>query len=501
MTELGGLDMAFVSCETPSMHMHVCGLAVLEPSTTDDRPLFERLSALLSERSTSVAALHHKMLRVPMDLARPAWVDDDQFEVAHHVHRLTLPPGSDRRALAAVIGEIASEPLDLRRPPWEMWAIQSVDDGVEAVLAKVHHSAVDGVGAANIMSHLFDLEPGPARPRQREPDRTGNGTPSVLSRLRSVVRTQALEPLAMARTLPKVAVRVGSAAWSATRGEKGPPVAVPFTAPRLSFNATLSGYRAVAFVDVPLEDVRALRACAQVTFNDVITATVGGALRTYLQAREGLPTRPVIAAEPMAVHHDSEGRGTNRLSVMFANLATDVADPGERLRRVAAANAFAKKATRSVGPSTLLELVEHTSAPAMRLGARLYTGLKLANHHPVIHNLILSTVLGPPVPVYLAGSRILGLYPLGPITDGAGLNITAMSSESTVGFGLVACPTLTCDVWEIAEAIPPALDELGRALGTSAAGRRKACARAARSQRAPKSGRSTLSTDPAAAQA
>ena len=134
---------------------------------------------------------------------------------------------------------------------------------------------------------------------------------------------------------------------------------------------------------------------------------------------------------------------------MFSTLATDEKDPVARLRSIAATNTRAKEIHQMVGADTLMRWAEHFWLNAFALGARLYATLHLADHHRVVHNLILSNVPGPPVPLYMAGAHLVGLYPFGPITDGAGLNVTVLSEEDWVGFGIVTCPDLVpgCGTW------------------------------------------------------
>jgi WS/DGAT/MGAT family acyltransferase len=201
-----------------------------------------------------------------------------------------------------------------------------------------------------------------------------------------------------------------------------------------------------------------------VTVNDVVTAVVGGALRQYLEDLGELPDRTLLAAAPVSVHDQTSGHaGATKLSVMFSTLATDDKDPVERLRTIASANSRAKEIHKMVGADTFMRWAEHFWLNAFGLGARLYSTTHLADHHRVVHNLILSNVPGPPVAMYLAGARLVGLYPLGPITDGAGLNVTVVSDEDRVGFGIITCPDLVPRVWDLADAVPVALRELVQA--------------------------------------
>jgi WS/DGAT/MGAT family acyltransferase len=262
--------------------------------------------------------------------------------------------------------------------------------------------------------------------------------------------------------VPATAFRLATTVWRLGRqGDNGTPTAKPFTAPRTLFNATITARRSVAFTDVTLADIKKVKDAFGVTVNDVVTAVVGGALRHYLEDRGELPDRSLLAAAPVSVHDQTAERGgMTKISVMFSTLATDEKDPVERLRAIASANTRAKEIHRMVGADTLMRWAEHFWLNAFALGARLYSSLHVADHHRVVHNLILSNVPGPPVPLYMAGARLVGLYPLGPITDGAGLNVTVLSQEDRVGFGIITCPDLVPRVWDLADAVPGALAEL-----------------------------------------
>jgi diacylglycerol O-acyltransferase / wax synthase len=345
-----------------------------------------------------------------------------------------------------------------------MLIIEGLPEDRIALLVKMHHSTVDGVTGANIIGDLFDLEPEvPEQPRIAP--LPPSPAPNSLWLLEQALRARLFEPWQLARLVPATAVRIGEAAWrSLVRHEAGPSPTLPFTAPRTSFNAAVSDQRTVAFTDVTLSEVKAVKDALGVTVNDIVTAIVGAALRQYLADRRELPAHTLIAAEPVSVHGKSAAAdGTTQVSVMFTSLGTDVEDPVERLHKVAEANRTAKEVHALVGADTILEWAQHFWPNAVGLGARLYSRLHLADHHPVVHNLILSNVPGPPMPLYLAGSRLVGIYPLGPVMDGAGLNVTALSQEDRIGFGIVACAQLVPDVWQIAEAIPQALTELAKA--------------------------------------
>ncbi len=235
----------------------------------------------------------------------------------------------------------------------------------------------------------------------------------------------------------------------------------PFTAPRTSFNATLTAHRKVAYVHVDLADVKHVKNAFGVKVNGVVIATVSGALRRYLSERGELPEKSLMAAVPISVHDTSTERtGTTKVSVMFSSLASDIADPAQRLRTIAKINAGAKADHELVGAHLLQDWAEHAAPNTFSLAARVYSSLRIAERHPVVHNLILSNVPGPPIPLYFAGGRLTALYPLGPIMDGAGLNVTVLSNLDQIGFGFISCRELMPQLWDLADAVPPALAEL-----------------------------------------
>jgi diacylglycerol O-acyltransferase / wax synthase len=462
MEQLGGLDAAFLYFETPTMHMHVCGLLVLDPSTMRGGYSFETVKKLMLERLPLMPPMRRKLAPVPFNLGRPYWIADADFDIDYHLRRIGLPsPGGDRE-LAELAGDIASRPLDRSRPLWEMWVIEGLANGHVAIFAKMHHSTIDGISGANMMVYLFDLEPAPSNPPASNDDWRPERRPSELQMLGKGTLDTLARPFRIAGLLPSTVVRVGTLLWNTGRRRgSGINSATPFTAPRTSFNAAVTAHRTVAFTEVPLEEVKKVKEAFDVKVNDVITAVVSGALRGYLSRRHELPDKSLISAVPVSVHDEAADRqGATKISLMFSSLASDVADPVERLHVIARANAQAKEFHKMVGADTLMQWAEHAAPNTFSLAARLYSSLRFADRHPVVHNLIISNVPGPPVPLYMAGARLVGLYPLGPIMDGAGMNITVLSNEDRIGFGLIACRELVGDLWELADSLTDSLAEL-----------------------------------------
>jgi diacylglycerol O-acyltransferase / wax synthase len=481
MQRLGGLDAAFLYFETPTMHMHVGGLMLVDFSAASEPYSYPRMREYIRSREGLVPAFRQKLATVPMNLSRPYWVQDADFDLDYHLHRIAVPPPGGDRETADVVAEILSRPLDRSRPLWEMWIVEGRKDGLIGIVSKLHHSTVDGISGANMMAELFDLEPN-AEPRKPvrdewEPERT----PSDVEMLGRAVWDVASRPVGAAKLLPGTVLGVGKLLTRRTRGAAGMPA--PFTAPRTSFNATVTPHRIVAYTDVPLEDVKKVKNAFDVKINDVVIAICSGALRRYLADRDELPDKSLIAAIPVSVHDRSEGtEGTTKVSVMFSSLESDVDDPVERLRAIAKTNEGAKAEHELVGAQLLQNWAEHAAPNTFSLAARVYSSLRIADRHPVVHNLIISNIPGPPIPLYFAGGKLAALHPLGPVMDGAGLNVTVLSNMDAIGFGFIACRELMPELWDLADAVPAALAELLEAAEhAESAGTAAATPRAARS--------------------
>jgi WS/DGAT/MGAT family acyltransferase len=263
------------------------------------------------------------------------------------------------------------------------------------------------------------------------------------------------------KVIPTTARAITNVVQRRRSGSSG--MATPLTAPRTSFNAPITPHRKVAFSTTSLAEVKEIKQVFGATVNDVVLTICSGALRRYLEARNELPDKSLIATCPVSVRTEKEVIGSNQVSALFTSLATDIADPVERLGAIHESNKGAKEEHNAVGADILQGWAEFAAPTTFSLAARMYTGLRLAERHPVVHNLVISNVPGPPFPLDFAGAKLVGLNPLGPIFDGAGLNITVLSYVDNIDWGFIACRELMPDLWELAEAIPDAQAELLKA--------------------------------------
>ncbi len=444
MKRLSGLDASFLYFETPEQLLHVCGLVLLDPETIPGGYSFAAMKKEMEARVSVVPEFRQKLKHVPLDLDHPVWVDDDHFDIDRHVHRAALPEPGDERELSELCGHLAGIPLDRSRPLWEMWIIEGLTGGRVAVFAKMHHATVDGMSGMSLLAHLCSLEPEAPAPKDDLEPLTAPGNVELLAR--AALRT-AQRPMRITRLLPP---SIGALAGTANRAAKGKAMAAPFTAPRTSFNGTITGRRSVAFADLSLDEIKSVKRATGSTVNDVVLALCGGALRRYLAARDELPEHSLLASVPVSVRDTSAAPGANQVSAMFTRLGTDIADPLERLRTVSEGNRTAKEHQKAIPASALQEWAELSAPRTFGMAVRVYSGLRLAERHPVVHNLVISNVPGPPVPIYFMGGKVEALYPLGPVFHGAGLNITVISSNGRVHVGIIACADQVPEPWDLA---------------------------------------------------
>jgi diacylglycerol O-acyltransferase / wax synthase len=190
--------------------------------------------------------------------------------------------------------------------------------------------------------------------------------------------------------------------------------------------------------------------------NDVVLALCSGALRRYLDENGELPGNSLVAMVPVSVHGKSDREGVNRVSGMFTKLASNLADPVERLRAITEQTTIAKAHHNTISASMLQDWAQFAPPNTLGLAVRLAARMRLMDRAPVIHNLVISNVPGPPMQIYFAGARILGFFPFGPVFHGAGLNITVVSNDGHLDVGIIASRELAPNVWSLADNFEPA---------------------------------------------
>ncbi|MDQ2748823.1 MAG: wax ester/triacylglycerol synthase family O-acyltransferase [Actinomycetota bacterium] len=478
--QLSSLDTQFLNAETSTTLTHVGGLTILDPTHAPGGPLtVDGLRALIGSRLHLVAPLRWRLHAVPLGLDLPYWVDTGTVELSHHIREVHLPaPGTDVQ-LGEQIGRLAQTPLSRERPLWECYLVHGLAGGRQALYTKVHHAMIDGVSAAEVLAMVLDLEPQP--PGSPAPDvaLSAERAPGLAEMLRRGVRRSATLPLQLVRSAPTMlphalelpgaanapgARQVGAMAAGLGRlAGRSPQPALPqrpSRAPMTPFNGPVTARRGLAFAALPLDEVKAVKNALGFTVNDVVMALCTTALRRWLVDHDALPECPLVAAIPVSVRTAQQfGSGGNQISFMLTALPTDEADPARRLEVLHTSLAAAKERFRAT-PARLLHEFSAVLPQAMH-GLASRTVLRAATLSGPAFNLFVSNVAGPQIPLYAAGARVTGNFPVSVVSDlGGGINITVMSYDGHLDFGIVVCPDMVPDVWDITRHLRDALTEL-----------------------------------------
>ena len=238
--------------------MHLIAVAILDPTEAPGGFTAATVKRLIESRLDRLPPFRRRVVRVPFGLHHPLWIEDPGFDIDYHVRQVALPSPGGPRELAAFVGEVAGWPLDRDRPLWQMWVAEGLEHGHVALIAKVHHAAIDGASGVEVLANLVDLEPTPvptstASDEPWQADRVPTDVEMIGASMVSIAR----QPVRMARAvvhLGKSLARLGTR----LRNENV-HTGVPFTAPRLSWNVMITPHREVAFSAVSLDDVKVVK--------------------------------------------------------------------------------------------------------------------------------------------------------------------------------------------------------------------------------------------------
>lgn len=465
MRRIEAKDALFLYTDTPSTHMHMAFAGVFDPSTIpgggeDPAVVYERIRDLYRRRLHLFPPFRWRLVEVPFNLHHPVFIEDPDFDIDYHLRRAALPAPGGRGQLETFVSDVISRKLDLSRPPWEAWVIEGVEDGRWAFVAKTHHVIVDGVGGNEALVNLLDLGPDESEIEPPDEPWEPEDVPTDLRMLLGAVTGIAKQPL---QVVP--AVRHTAETVREVVGELLSPGSLQklrVIGPRTLLNGPIGPHRQVALGRISLDDVKDVKDEVGCTVNDVVVAICGRGLRSFLRDHGETYDGPLVAAQPISVRAPDDHQVGNQVAGMTLPVHDDVEDPRERLEQVRESAKPAKEQLGAISASLLTNWSEFAVPAVATQAFRFYSRSGLAGRHPPIANVTLSNVPGPDFPLYLGGSQMQSMYPLGPVIHGQRLNITVVSYLDTMFVGVVADDGSVPDVTRLRDHIEDALHELTR---------------------------------------
>lgn len=455
LTPLSGLDAAFLYLESAGTPMHVGSLMRLDwPDGSGD--FHARLMDHVSARLPRAPALRRVLKEAPLDLGHPVWMEAGALDLRKHVRRRRLPGAGGEAALMALVGRLHAEALPRDRPLWQFVVIENSAPGEVALYSKVHHALLDGQGGVALAQALLDTQPsGTRRGARTLRAATAPGRGEIAT---AATRSTVLQFARLLRALPATVKSVGGIGQAI--GAIANLREHLLVAPRSVFNRKIGPARSFAALSLPLDEVKQVARGFGASLNDVVLALCAAALRDLLAGADALPRKSLVAAMPVSLREHGNGEINNQVSMVQCALATDVADPVERLRAIQASTAQIKRrlaAFRGLIPTDFPGL----AAPIWASGlSRLWSTGRIAERLPALANVAISNVPGPPVPLYLAGARVRHYHPVSIVTHGLAFNITVQSYAGQLEFGLTAARDVVARPERVARAIAAALQDL-----------------------------------------
>ncbi|HMC09044.1 MAG TPA: wax ester/triacylglycerol synthase family O-acyltransferase [Actinomycetota bacterium] len=466
MRRLSGMDAGFLNLESPLQPMHTMALAILRPArSAGGMPVpvaMDDLRRHMASRLDELPQFRARLQWVPLGLNHPVLIEDPEFDLDRHLGQATLPAPGGPDELDRFYASLAGRPLDRRHPLWRLTVVDGLDGGRQGLVLEIHHALMDGDATLATLSCIFSGEDdsgedGRGAAVAWRPERPPSRSRLVAGALRDLSRALGHLPDLVART------RRGNAAMKAHRARCAVSVPAPGRdTPACSLNRANTADRGYARASLPLEDVKLVKDVAGATVNDVALAIVGGALRAYLEDRNDLPARPLVASVPVGIEAPDAARRTsgNRFSRITTSLATDVADPWERLQAVSAATREAKAHLDLLGRELMADWLE--VFPPFVVGPLVRRDRRRRLKHPerLDTNVMISNIRGPAQPWSFGAALVEEMYVTGPPNNGVGVTFVLWDYGGRLLFGILSFADSVEAPRELAEGLHGSLREL-----------------------------------------
>jgi WS/DGAT/MGAT family acyltransferase len=462
---LDPLDSAFVTLEVPSAPLHIGVILEIDVGNDmDPRDRFELMKANVAARIHEIPVLTKRVLRTPFDLAWPVFAEDPEFDIDTHIVRRSVPSPGGEAELDALVARVMSRELAPDRPLWELNIIEGLADGRVAVIMKIHHAIADGVSGAATFARLFDITPEVREPDAKaDPPAIAEPLPTPLEMLARTAGELLRRPGALVEAVAAsveraadVLERVVGLGDQVSDDAKELGVHQPsiLEAARTSINGTPGHSKRFARLRMDLSEVKLATKARGATVTDFVMATVAGGLKRLFDARNEELSRDLIAFVPISVRRQgAEGDLGNQISAMLLALRTDLADPEDRIRAISQAQTLAAGKQREHNAKLLMNLAAAAGPTVTSAAGRTLAALELYDQLPPMANVVVSSVPGPPIPLWLSGYRVVNAAPLGPLMAGLALNITVFGYVDQLEYGLLGCARRMPDLNELRDYI------------------------------------------------
>ncbi len=442
--------------ETPEIHMHTLKIGILDVSGVDGFD-FELFRQVAYPRLMALTPLRYQLVDIPLKLHHPMWVEKDHIDLDYHLRRTRVSAPGGRRELDALIGEIASTPLDRAHPLWEMYLVEGLADDRIAIVHKVHHVLADGVASANQMAKAM------------EPDPAGAVVPTisdVLLTRRDLLAAAGRDHASLIRKLPRLMSETAAGVSrvrrrSKERGEHR-DLARNFAPPPCFVNHVVTPGRRFATAPLALSDVKETGKHLGVTLNDIVLATVAGALRRLLLRYDGRADTPLLAGVPVSTNPSRERLDGNEFTYITPSLPVHIDDPLERVRLTALSTGIAKENHQLLGPTVLPAWMSYLP-PAMAPGIFRRQARRVESAS--VFNLTVSNVPGPRERGSIEGGLVTEIYSVGPVVAGSGMNVTVWSYVDQLAISVLTDDVTLADPHEATDAMIDAFVEIREASG------------------------------------
>jgi len=459
---LSAQDASFLVFETDNVPMHIAATQIYEsgPLRTEDGGVdFTSIKKSIATVLHLIPRYRQKLQWIPL-AGLPVWIDDRDFNLDYHVRHTALPRPGGMEQLKRLSARIMSHQLDRARPLWEMWIVEGLEGDRFAMIAKMHHCMLDGEAGADLAQIL--MSPDPQRSLDHDsPAYIPRPAPSGMDLLRDETLRRLSLPLKAIRSFQALAqesegVRQELGIRARAIGELlGWAVRAPSETP---MNGELGPHRRFDWLTIPLDEVKAVRRALGCTVNDVVLATVTGAVRDFLIRRRVQPENiDFRVSAPVSVRRDEQkGQMGNQVSSWIIRLPVDEREPLARMQALHLMTQELKESRQALGVEMMMAMAEFSPGMLLSLGARAASG-------PI--NMIVTNVPGPQFPLYFLGAKLLHSFPMVPLLANTGLGIALFSYNGTLNWGFNADYALLPDLAAFRDGVARSFRELTRAAG------------------------------------